>query len=430
LKQQSDRLRQESEQADAKLQQYVRDKALLSLDGGQNMVAEALKKAYGSLQEARLSLLRIDDMVKQVEEFKGAGKNLFEIRFIATYGAVPSLKAQLDGLMQQQARLAERYLERHPQMIDVSNNIGITQEHLDKAVELAIAGMYTERDQIRQSVKTYEDEYTKREKESMTLGDLSIEYGSLKREADVKKSNYMSLLNRLNETRTTKAIDKLPLHPLDAAVPNPNPVSPDRPRITRTCIGLGLLVFVGVAVGLSFIDDRIKSAWDVESFVGANLLGIIPDLAATKDDEKYNLVLNDSQTPGAEAFLSVYSSIKIHSKLDFPKSILITSTIPGEGKTLISCNVAGSFAKHGKKTLLIDCDLRRPMLHRHFKQQNTAGLLSWFESGSPLEGSLANHPSLGIIKLSENLSLLCSGAARKARPSCWKARPSASCSSG
>ena len=165
LKQQSDRLRQESEQADAKLQQYVRDKALLSLDGGQNMVAEALKKAYSSLQEARLSLLRIDDMVKQVEEFKAAGKNLFEIRFIATYGAVPSLKAQLDGLMQQQARLAERYLERHPQMIDVSNNIGITQEHLDKAVELAIAGMYTERDQIRQSVKTYEEEYAKREKE-------------------------------------------------------------------------------------------------------------------------------------------------------------------------------------------------------------------------------------------------------------------------
>ena len=413
LNQQAERLKRESEEADGMLQQYMKDKSLLSLDGSQNMVADSLKRAYGSLQDARLVLLRIDDMVKQVEDFKAKGKNTFEISYIAGYGAVPSLKSQLDGLLQQQARLAERYLEKHPAMIDVSNNIGITQEHLDKAVDLAISALYTQRDEARQSVKTNEDEYAKREKESLKLGDLSIEFGSLKREADVKKSNYMGILNRLNETRTTKAIDKLPLHPLDAATVNPFPISPDKTHITRTCTGIGFIVFIGIAVGLSFIDDRIKSAWDVESFIGANLLGIIPDLASVKDEEKYNLVLNDSQTPGAEAFLSVYSSIKIHSKLDFPKSILITSTIPGEGKTLISCNVAGSFARHGKKTLLIDCDLRRPMLHRHFKQQNTAGLLQWFENGAPLEGTLANHPSLGIIKIGENLSLLCSGGRSK-----------------
>ncbi len=413
LKQRSDELRKESEEADGKLQQYMKEKNLLSLDSSQNMVAEALRTAYGRLQDARLNLLRTEEMVKQVENFTATGKNKFEISYIATYGAVPTLKNQLDGLLQQQARLAERYLEKHPAMIDVANNIDITQDHLNKAVELAIAALYTQREEARQSVKTYEAEYAKREKASLELGDMSIEYGSLKREADVKKANYMAVLNRLNETTTTSNIDKLPLHPLDSATVNPNPISPNKSGITRTCIGLGILIFVGVAVGLSFIDDRIKSAWDVESFIGANLLGIIPDLASMKDDEKYSLLLNDSQTPGAEAFLSVYSSIKIHSKLDFPKSVLVTSTIPGEGKTLISCNVAGSFARHGKKTLLIDCDLRRPMLHRHFKQQNNTGLLSWFENGAPLEGDLTNNPGLGIIKVGENLSLLCSGGRSK-----------------
>ena len=63
----------------------------------------------------------------------------------------------------------------------------------------------------------------------------------------------MSLLSRLNETFTTKAIDKLPLRPLDAATPDFNPRSPDKNRITRTCIGIGFLVFFGVAVGLSFL---------------------------------------------------------------------------------------------------------------------------------------------------------------------------------
>ncbi|MSU48334.1 MAG: polysaccharide biosynthesis tyrosine autokinase [Opitutus sp.] len=217
----------------------------------------------------------------------------------------------------------------------------------------------------------------------------------------------------MNDTQVVKNIENIPVRPLDRATPNPTPVSPNKSQITRTCVGLGVLIFLGVAVGLSFIDDRVKSAWDVESFIGSNLLGIIPDLTAMKDEEKYTLLMDNKQAPGVEAFLSVYSSIKIHSKLDFPKSILVTSTIPGEGKTLISCNVAGAFARHSRKTLLIDCDLRRPMLHRHFKQQNNSGLITWFEGGAAMEGDLATNPALGIIKVSENLSLLCSGGRSK-----------------
>ena len=162
--------------------------------------------------------------------------------------------------------------------------------------------------------------------------------------------------------KVLQAVEKIPVRPLDAAGPSGSPFSPDFSRITRTAVGVGALVFIGVAIGLSFIDDRIKSAWDIESFIGVNLLGIIPDLSEIKDEDKYKLVIDGKNNTGVEPFLSVYSSIKIHSKLDFPKSVLITSTIPGEGKTLISCNLAGSFARHGKSVLLMDCDLRRPML--------------------------------------------------------------------
>jgi capsular exopolysaccharide synthesis family protein len=247
----------------------------------------------------------------------------------------------------------------------------------------------------------------------LKLYDLSIEYRTLQDQASIAKTNYRSVQDRLIQTKTTKNYDKIPLRPLDEATIAGGPSSPNKSAITRTAVGIGVLVFLGIAVGLSFIDDRIKSAWDVESFIGANLLGIIPDLTSMKDEEKYTLLLGNKQAPGVEAFLSVYSSVKIHSKLDFPKSILVTSTIPGEGKTLISCNVAGSFARHGKRTLLVDCDLRRPMLHRHFKQQNSAGLIPWFEGGASLEGDLATNPNLGIIKIGENLSLLCSGGRSK-----------------
>jgi capsular exopolysaccharide synthesis family protein len=235
----------------------------------------------------------------------------------------------------------------------------------------------------------------------------------LENQAQVAKNNYSQILDRLTQATTSKYLEKIPVRPLDAAQAAEIPYTPDLGRITKTSIGFGLLVFLGVAIGLSFIDDRIKSAWDVEQFIGVNLLGIIPDLANLKDSEKYKIILDNKNPAGVEPFLGVYSSVKIHSKLDFPKSILVTSTIPGEGKTLVSSNLAASFARHGKSVLLIDCDLRRPMLHRHYDRTNESGLISWFEAGSPLEGDPALNPVLGINAIEENLALLTSGGRSK-----------------
>ncbi len=409
LQEQAERLKKESEATDQALQRYMLDKKLISLDSSRDMVTDALKKAGALKEEKRLQLLALDEKVKQVEAFQAEKKSLFEIVEIATHSAIPTLRSSLSKLEQELNLLSERYFEKHPRMIEKTNEIAVISAELSKAVTQAIAELRTRQAEARQMLATYEEEYARQEKSSMQLSEMGIEFNLLKREADVAKNSYNEILRRLNETKTIKNIEKVPVHPLDAAKIDPNPIAPNKPQIVRTSVGIGVLVFLAIAIGLSFIDDRVKSAWDVESFIGANLLGIIPDLAAMKDDEKYSLLLDDKQAPGVEAFLSVYSSIKIHSKLDFPKTILVTSTIPGEGKTLISCNVAGSFARHGKKTLLIDCDLRRPMLHRHFKQQNNGGLIPWFEGGGVMEGDLATNPTLGIIKVGENLSLLCSG---------------------
>lgn len=413
LKTRAEQLRKESEEAEQRLNDYMKAHNLVSLDKSKDIVGDRLKAISGSLTNAQLVRLNFENQQNLVDTYRREGRNLVEIQYIANHGTVPSLNSQLAGLLQSQVVLSERYFERHPRMVDLANQIGIVREQLAKAIDLAIADLATRLNEAREAEKSLQVEFAKVEKESLELRDISIEFRSLESNAQIAKSNYLQILDRLAQTTTTKNLEKIPLHLLDRAVPAGAPYSPNIRAIVRSCVGVGVLVFFGVAIGLSFIDDRIKSAWDVESFIGANLLGIIPDLSAMKDDEKYSLLVGNKQAPGVEAFLSVYSSVKIHSKLDFPKSILVTSTIPGEGKTLISCNLAGSFARHGKNTLLIDCDLRRPMLHRHFKQQNTTGLITWFESGAPLDGELSSSPALGIIKIHDNLSLLCSGGRSK-----------------
>jgi len=413
LKKAADQLRKDSEAAQQRLLSYMKEHNLVSLDSSANIVTERLRSVNAALQSARLERITVEQLNSQIESHQRDGRSLVEISFIANHSSIPSIREHLAELSRTQSILNERYLERHPKFIDVTNAIRISQAQLDRAIELAVKDLASTLEKVRGQEKTLESEFAQQEAEQLHLRDISVDFRTLENQANVAASNYTQILNRLTETSTSKSLEKFPVRPLDRAVVPAEPYTPNLQRIVRNSAGVFVLVFFGVAFGLSMVDDRIKSAWDVETFIGANLLGIIPDLSNTKDDDKYTMVIDNKQSPGMEAFLSVYSSVKIHSKLDFPKTILVTSTIPGEGKTLVSCNLAGSFAKHSKATLLVDCDLRRPMLHRHFKQTNETGLISWFQNGAQLDGDLLANPHLGIAKIGENLWLLCSGGRSK-----------------
>jgi capsular exopolysaccharide synthesis family protein len=410
LKSRSEQLGKDAEDAERKLEDYMRQHNLVSLDKSMNIISDRLKSVNSAVTSARLDLLSVEELEKEVVEFRKEGKNLLEISYIANYGAVPTLKAQLSEAEQTQALLMERYLEKHPKVIDNADKIRVIKAQLQKAVDLAIADLETRLSAARDSVAALQKEYDDQEQKELSLRALSVDFNSLQDKANVAKGYYVEILERLNQTQTFKNLDKISLHPLDRAQVPGYPSSPNMGSVTRTSVGLGIMVFFGIAFTLGFIDDRVKSAWDVESFIGVQLLGIIPQLSTLKDDEKVSLTsLTTGSESGNEAFLGLYSSVKIQSKLDFPKSMLVTSTIPGEGKTLISCNLAACFARHGKKTLIMDCDLRRPMLHRHYRQQNTSGIISWFEHGAQLDGDILTNPQLGIAKLAENLWILTSG---------------------
>ncbi len=414
LRVRADELRREATAAEQRLLDYMARNNLVSLDNSVNIVADRLKTVNAALQEARLGRLATEDLFRQVDTFRREGRNLLELSYVANHGTVPSLRAQIAELVRTQTVLSERYLERHPRMIDVANSIAVAQAQLEKAVQLGIADLEATLAKAREREASLQREYEAQEREQFRLRDIGVEFKSLEATANIAKNNYAELLNRLTQATSSSNLEKIPVRRLDAAVPAGSPFTPNLHAITRSSILLGLAVFFGVAFGLSFIDDRIKSAWDVEHFIGANLLGIIPDLSNLKDEEKYRLILKHQNERGSESFLGIYSAAKIHSKLDFPKAILVTSTIPGEGKTLVASNLAGCFARHGKRTLIVDCDLRRPMLHRHYEMPNDQGLLKWHEAGCPLDAPrLSELPELGITSVGENIDLLRSGGRSK-----------------
>ena len=414
LKKRATELQKEYEQKEQRLQEYKRLHNLISLDDSLNFISDRLKSVNAARTAAHLDHLSLDVYAKQVDDFQKSNRDLLEISYIASHATVPSLKSALAEALQRQALLKERYLERHPLMIEIARTIDTLRDQLNKAIQLAIADLAASLEKAQDAEQSLDREYLRQEQEQMRLDDLKVEYRSLEDQTTVAKNAYSQVLDSLNKTTTSKGLDyRLPVSLLDHATPNYSPYVPNKTHIIRTCVLVGLTVFFGVAFGLSFFDDRIKSAWDVESFIGVNLLGIIPDLGHLDDEDKYQLAIRNKATPGVEAFLSVYSAVKVQSKLDYPKAVLVTSTIPSEGKTLVACNLAGAFARHGRATLLIDCDLRRPMLHRHFNLQNDAGLIAWAQAGADVTGNLLTNEKLGLTKVAENFWLLRSGGRSK-----------------
>ena len=144
------------------------------------------------------------------------------------------------------------------------------------------------------------------------------------------------------------------------------------------------------------------------------MLGGIPKISDVDENQRPLIVGNDLDDGLTESFRSMYSKIQMNSLVDHPKCILITSAIPSEGKSLISANLAYCCANHGRKTVLVDFDLRRPGLHKICDLDNKKGLVSLVNCASSQPEKLKNELLSTVVEIHPNLFILPSGGKTRA----------------
>jgi len=179
LRTRGDELRKESEAAEMRLQEYRRKNNLVSLDNSINIIGERLRAINATLTTAKLARLDIENLLGQIERMQKNNGSLLEIGYISSYGTIPALKSQLADLTKQQSILGERYLEKHPKMIDLANSIEVVKSQLSHNIEQSIADLRTQYVKLQETEASYTKEYREAEKDQLRLGELSVDFKSL-----------------------------------------------------------------------------------------------------------------------------------------------------------------------------------------------------------------------------------------------------------
>lgn len=184
------------------------------------------------------------------------------------------------------------------------------------------------------------------------------------------------------------------------------PVGPNRGRIILAGVIIGMILAFGVAFGIEYFDKTIKTPEEIEQ-LGVPILSWIPsfEFSADKGESPENdfVVAKKPNSSISEAFKALRTRVQ-YSKLeeDPLRTILVTSSLPSEGKTIVSVNLAGSFAQANKKVLIMDCDLRKPRVHTVFDAERFPGISDYLFNNVKLEDIIRKTPL-------ENLDVITSG---------------------
>lgn len=309
---------------------------------------------------------------------------------------VNSLRQELSTLERQDAELSTRYAERHPRIVNVRAELADTRAAIEREVAKVVRSLRTELNVASAREQTLQGSVRQLEQRAITQDQSSVELRQLEREAEATRVLYTSFLSRFKETSEQEQIQQADSRIISQAERPGRPSSPNRSRSMLIVTILGLAVSVGLVLLLEKLDNAFRSPEQLENVLGLVTLGSIPLVKGFRKNRADVLqYVSDKPTSGlAEACRSMRVSLMLSNVDAPPKVVLVTSSLPSEGKSTTSVLLAQAVASQGKKSIIVDCDLRRPSLHHTLRLDNTVSILDVLTGRNDLmEAIHMDHPS-------------------------------------
>lgn len=317
---------------------------------------------------------------------------------------IASLRRQQVELMREEAQLAREYGPRHPRMQQLEADKANLAAEIDAEMRNIVRNLENQVAVVDARVQTLERNLKEAKSESDRRSQASVQLRILEREAEANRALYTSFLNRHKELTEQKGILEAGAKIVSAASVPDQPSFP-RPKLI---VAAGFTSSLMLGTLLAFVRERLdaglRSGQQVEQVLGITHIGYVPKVTGIKQQAPlHHYILKKPRSAYAEGVRSVHTTLYLSNVDDPPQVILVTSSLPGEGKTSLALSLGAAAASSGHKSVVLDLDLRRPALARTLNRRLSGpGLIEYMTERAELDEIIhaePSQPNLDIIPI-------------------------------
>jgi capsular exopolysaccharide synthesis family protein len=361
--------RKKVEESEAALQKYKEQHDAVAVEDRQNIVVQRLADLNGAATKAKMARIEKESEYNQIKAVQGTPA-IETVPAVMSNEYIQKVKSQIGDLQRQEAQLAEKYGDRHPEMVKIRTAIQTEQAKLDVEIGKVVDSVKVEYEAALSQERSLVGALETQKSEALGLNRKGIEYSVLSREAESNRQVYESLLQRTKETGISGELKTSNIRVVDSADVPVSPVLPQRQHDLMLAAISGSVLAFGLVFLFEYLDNRIKSPQELRAHLGLPFLGMIPAI----DSSGPTLLHNGVPPAFGEAIRAVRTNVLFSSADEGVRMIVVTSAGPGEGKSMFSSNLSVSLAQAGQRVLHIDADMRRPRVHEIFEVSQEPGL--------------------------------------------------------
>ena len=379
-----DGLRIKVEESERALQEFRDREKLVDVKGVDSLAAKELDEITAGLVEVRRNLTEAEELYRQVRALEGQPVSVFaSIPSVLEDKNVQQAKEVEAEARRRVSELGKRYGPKHPKMIAAVAEMGTASANLNREISNVVNSV-EKRYRIAQAKERELNRALNASKGEMAqINRKEHSLRALEREVQTNRQLYDMFLTRFKETNAAGDLQPDNARLVDPAVVPTRPAEPKKLLIVLIALFLGLSGGTVLAFLIEALDNTLKESVDVEHKLQLPVLGIIPILSELKNNEVtgLNYYSDHKETGFSENIRTIRTSVLLTGIDEKKKSILVTSSVPNEGKSVVAVNLALALSQMGK-TLLIDADMRRPSVAKIFSMQKDMAGLSHFIAGS------------------------------------------------